>query len=137
MVATAPTKSLPAFRLAPGAGDAPDLAHFRRRYPETVANFGALPRREEWLRRIWALETAWRADWETRGGAPLAADSFEAVVRGALERTICRGDGLPGECSRSPRARSSPSRRRGMLREKCYLAGTLWRVSRASAKSTR
>lgn len=83
MVATAPTKSLPAFRLAPGAGDAPDLAYFRRRYPETVANFGALPRREEWLRRIWELETAWRADWETRGGAPLAIASFEAVVCGA------------------------------------------------------
>ncbi|MCA1620874.1 MAG: hypothetical protein LC795_16505 [Acidobacteria bacterium] len=80
MVATAPTKSLPSFKAAPGAGVAPDLAHFRRRYPETVAGFGALPRREQWLRRIWELETAWRADWETRGGA---RESGEAFVRGA------------------------------------------------------
>jgi len=58
MVATAPTKSLLAFKHARDAGVAPDLAHFRRRYPETVASFGALPRREEWLRRIWELETA-------------------------------------------------------------------------------
>ncbi|HEY0170790.1 MAG TPA: hypothetical protein VGB98_07195 [Pyrinomonadaceae bacterium] len=80
MVATAPTKSLPAFKRAQGAGGAPDLAHFRRHYPETVANFGALPKREEWLRRIWELETTWRADWETRGGA---RDAYEAIVRGA------------------------------------------------------
>ncbi|HEX8282093.1 MAG TPA: hypothetical protein VF588_02010 [Pyrinomonadaceae bacterium] len=79
MVATAPTKSLPSVKGARGAA-APDLAYFRRRYPETVANFGALPRREEWLRRIWELETAWRADWETRGGAHAAAEAF---VRGA------------------------------------------------------
>ena len=68
MVATAPTKSVPTNARA-RAALAPDLAHFRRRYPQTVASFGALPRREEWLRRIWELETAWRADWETRGGA--------------------------------------------------------------------
>ena len=68
MVATAPTKSVQTFARA-SAALAPDLAYFRRRYPETVANLGALPQREEWLRRIWELETAWRADWETRGGA--------------------------------------------------------------------
>lgn len=67
MVATAPTKQVSTFA---GARHtlAPDLAHFRRHYPETVASFGALARREEWLRRIWETETAWRADWETRGG---------------------------------------------------------------------
>ncbi|HEX8355207.1 MAG TPA: hypothetical protein VF611_20045, partial [Pyrinomonadaceae bacterium] len=80
MVATAPTKSLPAFKNARAASAAPDLAHFRRLYPETVASFGTLPRREEWLRRIWELETAWRADRETRGGVHASA---EAVVRGA------------------------------------------------------
>ncbi|HEX6186413.1 MAG TPA: hypothetical protein VFZ44_21155 [Pyrinomonadaceae bacterium] len=80
MVATAPTKSLPVHRHAREAGAAPDLAYFRQRYPETVASFGALPRREEWLRRIWELETAWRADWETRGGAHAQT---EALVRSA------------------------------------------------------
>lgn len=79
MVATVPTKSVTAFPVAREKG-APDLAYFRQRYPETVANFGTLPRREEWLRRIWELESAWRADWETRGGARAAE---EAVVRGA------------------------------------------------------
>ena len=80
MVATAPTKSLPVNRHTREAGAAPDLAYFRRLYPETVASFGALPRREEWLRRIWELETAWRADWETRGGTHAQP---EALVRSA------------------------------------------------------
>ncbi|HEX8502381.1 MAG TPA: hypothetical protein VF659_17495 [Pyrinomonadaceae bacterium] len=81
MVATAPTKSLPATKggARPAAAAAPDLAYFRRRYPETVASFGALPRREEWLRRIWELETDWHSRWETRGGARAEG---EAVVRG-------------------------------------------------------
>src|SRR5215216_7593006 len=79
MVATAPTKSLPVDRHTREAGAAPDLAYFRQRYPETVASFGALPKREEWLRRIWELEAAWRADWETRGGAYAET---EAVVFG-------------------------------------------------------
>src|SRR5215207_7415210 len=78
MVATAPTKFVPTTARA-RAARAPDLAHFRRCYPETVASFGALPEREEWLRRIWELETAWRADWETRGGQYAEA---EAVVFG-------------------------------------------------------
>ncbi|MFL6334677.1 MAG: hypothetical protein ACJ754_15295 [Pyrinomonadaceae bacterium] len=78
MVATAPTKSVPKCASAPPAL-APDLAHFRQNYPETVASFGALPKREEWLRRIWEMETAWRADWETRGGAYA---EVEAVVFG-------------------------------------------------------
>ncbi len=78
MVATAPTKSVPTTATA-RAALAPDLAHFRRHYPEMVASFGVLPKREEWLRRIWELETDWRADWETRGGAYAEE---EAVVFG-------------------------------------------------------
>jgi len=80
MVATAPTKSIASFHVARGAS-APDLAYFRQRYPETVTNLGVLPRREEWLRRIWELETRWQTVWETRGGEALTQ---EAVVRGAL-----------------------------------------------------
>jgi lycopene cyclase CruA len=78
MVATAPTKQVPTGARARDAR-APDLAHFRRHYPETVASLGALPGREAWLRRIWELETDWRADWETRGGAYAEQ---EAVVFG-------------------------------------------------------
>src|SRR5436305_15322333 len=77
MVATAPTKSVASFRVGRSA---PDLAYFRQRYPETVANLGVLPRREEWLRRIWELETRWQSVWETRGGEAL---THEAIVRGA------------------------------------------------------
>ena len=79
MVATAPTKSART-SAAVRATHAPDLAYFRQRYPETVASLGALPRREEWLRSIWELETRWRKTWETRGGA---RDIAEVVVRGA------------------------------------------------------
>ena len=79
MVATAPTKSVASFHIARGAS-APDLAYFRQRYPETVTNLGVLPRREEWLRRIWELETRWQSVWETRGGEALTQ---EAIVRGA------------------------------------------------------
>jgi lycopene cyclase CruA len=79
MVATAPTKSARAFSVAHET-HAPDLAYFRRRYPKTVASFGALARREEWLRGIWELEARWQKSWETRGGAP---DVAEVVVRGA------------------------------------------------------
>ncbi|MDQ3746156.1 MAG: hypothetical protein M3444_17415 [Acidobacteriota bacterium] len=79
MVATAPTKSARA-SAAVRATHAPDLAYFRQRYPETVASLGALPRREEWLRSIWELETRWRKTWETKGGA---RDTAEVVVRGA------------------------------------------------------
>ncbi|MDT7807097.1 MAG: lycopene cyclase CruA [Acidobacteriota bacterium] len=78
MVATAPTKSTHLFSKVRGA-DVPDLAYFRHRYPETVANLGTLPRREEWLRRIWESETRWRAAWETRGGEP---ESEEVIVNG-------------------------------------------------------
>jgi lycopene cyclase CruA len=79
MIGTAPTKSVSAFSRG-HAPHAPDLAYFRRRYPETVASLGALPRREEWLRGIWEMETRWQKNWETRAGRRHVA---EAVVRGA------------------------------------------------------
>jgi lycopene cyclase CruA len=78
MVATAPTRY--AARTDAGRDSrAPDLAHFRRKYPETVAGLGALPGREEWLRRIWAVEQRWQKVWETRGGETRVE---EAIVRG-------------------------------------------------------
>ena len=78
MIATAParyTRTDPARHT-----DAPDLAHFKRKYPETVAGLGSLPGRDEWLRRVWAVEQRWQKVWETRGGETAAA---EAIVRGA------------------------------------------------------
>jgi lycopene cyclase CruA len=74
MVATAPTLSThaPAVRRERAS---PDLAYFRRHYPETVASLGTLPRREEWLRSVWELEEGWRA--------AQAAGAEEVVVRGA------------------------------------------------------
>lgn len=60
---------------------APDLSHFRQRYPLTVSNFGPLPDREAWLRRVWEADEHWRAVTETRGGVPALAT--EVVVRGA------------------------------------------------------
>ena len=54
-MAVAPTKYTAA------RADAPDLSHFRRNYPLTVANFGALPDREAWLRRVWQADSRWRA----------------------------------------------------------------------------
>lgn len=78
MVATAParyTRTDPARE-----GGAPDLAHFKRKYPETVAGLGSLPGRDEWLRRIWAVERRWQRVWETRGGETHVE---EVVVRGA------------------------------------------------------
>ncbi len=53
------------------------LAEYRRRYPLTVANFGALENREAWLDRIWELDTRWQQTLERGSGAQ------EAVVRGA------------------------------------------------------
>jgi lycopene cyclase CruA len=79
MVATAPAKSTNVFSINRGA-PAPDLAYFRRRYPETVANLGTLARREEWLRQIWESETRWRASWETRGGK---LERQEVLVNGS------------------------------------------------------
>ncbi|HLL76492.1 MAG TPA: hypothetical protein VK421_14665, partial [Pyrinomonadaceae bacterium] len=68
-MAVAPTK----YRDA--RADAPDLSHFRRNYPLTVASFGALPDREAWLRRVWRADSRWRALAE--------GQAFEAVVRSA------------------------------------------------------
>jgi lycopene cyclase CruA len=88
MVATAPTKRLASLRAGSDAR-APDLAYFRRRYPETVASLGALPRREEWLRRVWELEQRWQDVWETQGGGRPAE---EAIVRGA-PNGACEAEG--------------------------------------------
>jgi lycopene cyclase CruA len=78
MIATAPTK-FPAQLTFKRDASAPDLGYFRRLYPETVANFGTLPRREEWLRSIWEMDAGWREEWETVGGQRRAE---EVVVRG-------------------------------------------------------
>jgi lycopene cyclase CruA len=56
---------------------APDLSEYRKRYPLTVANFGALGNREAWLDRIWELDARWRQTLESDSGAR------EAVVRSA------------------------------------------------------
>lgn len=77
---------------------APDLNHFRRRYPLTVAALGALPEREAWLGRVWEEEARWRD--ASRGGASAAA---EVIVRGAPPsgsevegefEVVCAGGGL-------------------------------------------
>jgi lycopene cyclase CruA len=80
MVATAPAKYVARTTGAAREDGAPDLAHFRRKYPETVAGLGAVPRREEWLRRIWAVERRWQEVWEAGGGE---TKGEEAIVRGA------------------------------------------------------
>jgi lycopene cyclase CruA len=56
---------------------APDLSDFRRRYPLTVASFGALENREAWLEGIWELDALWQQTLE-RG-----SKAQEAIVRGA------------------------------------------------------
>jgi lycopene cyclase CruA len=56
---------------------APDLSEYRRRYPLTVANFGALANREAWLNRIWGLDARWQQARELEDGRQ------EAIVRGA------------------------------------------------------
>ncbi|HEX9918035.1 MAG TPA: hypothetical protein VGA87_02645, partial [Pyrinomonadaceae bacterium] len=56
----------------------PDLKYFRERYPLTVANFGSLGERENYLRRIWLTEARWRETLESQQRA-----AREAVVRGA------------------------------------------------------
>src|SRR5919199_5543966 len=62
-------------RMKRGDKPAPDLQHFRSRYPLTVASLGALPDREAWLRAVWEAEGRWRAS--------LHAGASEAVVRTA------------------------------------------------------
>ncbi|MFN2453186.1 MAG: NAD(P)/FAD-dependent oxidoreductase [Pyrinomonadaceae bacterium] len=60
------------------SGAPPDLSDFRRRYPLTVANFGALAGREAWLGRIWELDARWRQTMERGADSPP-----EAIVNGA------------------------------------------------------
>jgi lycopene cyclase CruA len=64
--------------LQPTPERAPDLSEFRRRYPLTVANFGALGDREAWLRRIWAAGARWQVRADAANGA-----GTEAIVRAA------------------------------------------------------
>ncbi|HYO91826.1 MAG TPA: hypothetical protein VEQ40_09325 [Pyrinomonadaceae bacterium] len=68
MAATSQSKAL---------NGAPDLSDFRRRYPLTVASFGALADREAWLRRIWELDARWEQMMERAG------EQAETVVHGA------------------------------------------------------
>lgn len=56
----------------------PDLSDFRKRYPLTVANFGALADREAWLSRVWELDARWQQAMER-----LSRPAQEVVVRGA------------------------------------------------------
>jgi lycopene cyclase CruA len=63
-------------KLEPTERNAPDLAEFRRRYPLTVANFGALGTRETWLKSIWATDARWQETMAHDG-------TREVVVRGA------------------------------------------------------
>lgn len=56
---------------------APDLSEYRKRYPLTVANFGALGNREMWLDCVWELDTRWQQARDNDTPAQ------EAVVRGA------------------------------------------------------
>jgi lycopene cyclase CruA len=60
---------------------APDLSDFRRRYPLTVASFGALANREAWLKRIWELDARWQHQMTPWGSREMAQS--EVVVRGA------------------------------------------------------
>ncbi|HKC64762.1 MAG TPA: hypothetical protein VKB86_14060, partial [Pyrinomonadaceae bacterium] len=56
---------------------APDLAEYKRRYPLTVASFGALANREAWLDRVWEMDVRWRE------GVENAHHAKEAIVHGA------------------------------------------------------
>ncbi|MGB7922138.1 MAG: hypothetical protein WCF57_02715 [Pyrinomonadaceae bacterium] len=79
---------------------APDLSDFRRRYPLTVASFGALANREAWLKRIWELDARWQhamtpwgsreesqGEWVARGTPPakLTVEAeFEVIYAGGV-----------------------------------------------------
>jgi len=56
----------------------PDLQYFRKHYPLTVANFGALGEREAYLRRIWQTEANWQETMERQ-----QQPASEAMVQGA------------------------------------------------------
>lgn len=55
----------------------PDLTYFRKHYPLTLANFGALGGREAYLRSIWELDARWQKSLEQNDQAR------EVIVRGA------------------------------------------------------
>lgn len=62
------------------ADGAPDLRTLSRKYPLTVRNFGALPDREAWLRRVWELEAHWQETMEQRSER---AHAPEVIIDGA------------------------------------------------------
>lgn len=62
----------------------PDLSDFRKRYPLTVASFGALGEREAWLRRIWETDLRWQQAMSDQS----SQSAPEAVVKGAPPATL-------------------------------------------------
>lgn len=58
----------------------PDLSDFRKRYPLTVASFGSLADREQWLRRIWETDARWQ---QAMNGQSVGESAPEAIVKGA------------------------------------------------------
>ena len=64
---------------SPTHNGAPDLSDFRKRFPLTVASFGALADREAWLRRIWELDARWQRAMESAG----AQETEETIIHGA------------------------------------------------------
>ncbi|PYS46477.1 MAG: hypothetical protein DMF68_19085 [Acidobacteria bacterium] len=62
------------FKRAKGA---PDLSEYKKRYPLTVASFGALANREAWLDRVWEMDARWR------DCVGVAREAKEAIVKGA------------------------------------------------------
>jgi lycopene cyclase CruA len=75
MAATTPSKA---------QNGAPDLSDFRKRYPLTVTNFGALANREAWLRRIWELDERWQRTIASAG----EQSPEEVIVRGAPPQNL-------------------------------------------------
>jgi lycopene cyclase CruA len=61
------------------AHPSPDLSDFRKRYPLTVASFGALGNREAWLRRIWEADARWQQMMSEQSKGSAA----EHMVKGA------------------------------------------------------
>jgi lycopene cyclase CruA len=110
---------------------APDLSEYRRRYPLTVANFGALANREAWLDQIWGLDARWQQDREREGRAQ------EAIVRGAPPRglsvegefEIIYAGGVVGLLHAA--VMSSCYKRRVMVFDACAVGQTMrsWNIS--------
>ncbi len=75
-----------------------DLSDFRRRFPLTVANLGAMPNREMWLRRISELDSRWRQSQENDFSAPaevLSSENAPSTLKIAGEfEIIYAGGGL-------------------------------------------